>query len=144
MKGRKFNPSRNCEYLGTASKAASLRRDNDDDYRERIPTYGKNTATLPQVMHKAGQLGLYIKTAAGQHRGHIRRYRICEEYPAISKKNHRGTWVIVEPARTIRHHKEAWISLQMAWEYLMDLDTQWNPPTQHLQDIYQTRNQTSI
>lgn len=141
---RQYNPTREVNYLGKANRMASMRPDSDEDYRERIPVVPpKYRATLPRVMHKAGELGLIIETAHGTHREHVARYKILEIYPAISEKIN-GRWEITEQARIVRHHKRQWITLQGAWDKLCDLEHEWYPPKEHMGDIFQTNNQTRI
>jgi hypothetical protein len=127
-------------FLGKATRQASQIEDNDDNYRER--TNGRKAPNIAILMHKAGLLGLYIKQAHGRHREHARQYRICEDYPEVSKKI-LGIWRITKEAQKVRHHKEPWLTPATTYETLQDLDRQWNPPTPHIYDD-NSLNQTRI
>ena len=129
-------PKKNVEYLGTASRAASFRP--EPDYRERVE---KQNYTPQQLDILAKRVGLYIKRLPNV-REHRPQYRICEDWPAVSEKNARGCWTIVERARTVRYHKEAWLTANATWELLKDIEHQMFPPKEHHHD--DTWSQTKI
>lgn len=112
-------------FIGKATRQASQRPDNDNEFRasKRVD----DPRGLTRLRHIAGELGLYIKVANGVHWPGSRIYRVCEDYPAKSEKI-AGIWRITKPAQKIRHHKEPWVTLATAWELVEDLDAQWNPP----------------